>query len=168
MVPGMTATTPGDDPLEVLGEQFDWYRSHAKSSGQRYRVLEVTLLVVAASVPVSAVVSDSWVTAALGAVVVVLTGLRSIFSWQEDWLRFTEAWQQLQFARTLYVNRLPPYDDDANRVSRLVLRVQEIQAAETRGWLSLRAEDRRRPATSEPPVTPPPTPAPSPPPSSLP
>ena len=104
----------------------------------------MTLLVFAALVPVSAVVTEPWVTALIGAIVVVLTGLRSIFSWQEDWLRFTEAWQQLQFARTLYVNRLPPYDDDATRAARLIARVQDIQSAETRGWLSLRAADKRR------------------------
>ena len=144
----------GDDPLAFLDQQYTWYRSHAVRAGQRYKVLEVALLLFAALVPVSAVVFDSWVTALLGAVVVVLTGLRSIFSWQDDWLRFTEAWQQLQFARTLYVNRLAPYDDDTTRVSRLVLRVQEIQSSETRGWLALRADsDRRTQKIPKPPET---------------
>lgn len=141
-----------DDPLDLLDQQYAWYRSHAVRAGQRYKLLEVTLLVFAALVPVSAVVSERWVTALVGAIVVVLTGLRSIFSWQEDWLRFTETWQQLQFARTRYVNRLPPYDDDATRVSRLVDRVQEIQAAETRGWLTLRATEKRK--ADEPPPGP--------------
>jgi hypothetical protein len=139
----MSSTAPGDDPLELLDREYTWYRSHAVSAGRRYKVLEVLVLAFAALVPVSAVVAESWVTALLGAVVVVLTGVRSIFSWQEDWLRFTEAWQQLQFARTLYVNELAPYDDAATRVGLLVRRVQEIQAAETRGWLSLRADDSR-------------------------
>jgi Protein of unknown function (DUF4231) len=141
---GPPSGDPADDPLKYLDEKYAWYRSHAVRARQRYQVLEVTVLVFAAMVPVSAVVTEPWVTALLGGVVVVLTGLRSIFSWQEDWLRFTEAWQQLQFARTLYVNRLPPYDDDATRVSRIVVRVQEVQAAETRGWLALRAADKRR------------------------
>jgi hypothetical protein len=162
---GMTATPPGDlsddilgrpsgdpadDPLALLDAQYTWYRSHAVRAGQRHKVLEVTLLVFAALVPVSAVVTEPWVTALIGAIVVVLTGMRSIFSWQEDWLRFTEAWQQLQFARTLYVNRLPPYDDDATRVTRIVNRVQEVQAAETSGWLALRAADKRRAADAPP------------------
>ena len=155
----MTATPPGDlsddilgppsgdsadDPVALVDARYTWYRSHAVSAGQRYKGLEVTLLVFAAMVPVSAVVTEPWVTALLGAIVVVLTGLRSIFSWQEDWLRFTEAWQQLQFVRTRYVNRLPPYDDDATRAGRLIARVQEIQSSETRGWLALRASDKRR------------------------
>jgi hypothetical protein len=136
------STPPDDDPLALLDQQYTWYRGHAVSAGVRYKVLEITLLVVAALVPVSTVVTDRWVTALLGAIVVVLTGLRSIFSWQDDWLRFTEAWQQLQFARTRYVHGLPPYDDAGTRVAKLVQRVQAIQAAETRGWLSLRAEAR--------------------------
>jgi hypothetical protein len=158
----MTATGP-DEPLELLDQQYTWYRDHAGSAGLRYKVLEVAVLLFAALVPVSTVVTEPWVTALLGAVVVVLTGLRSIFSWQDDWLRFTEAWQQLQFARTRYVNGLPPYDDPATRSGLLVARVQEVQASETRGWLSLRADDRRlRPGGEAAPASPPATPAPPP------
>src|SRR4051794_8330289 len=122
--------TPPGEPLELLDTQYRWYRSRAIRAGQLYKALEVSLLAFAALVPVSAVVTEPWVTALIGAVVVVLTGLRSIFSWQEDWLRFTEAWQQLAFARTLYVNGMQPYDDPATRESLLVARVQDVQAAE--------------------------------------
>jgi hypothetical protein len=138
----MTVDTPPGDPLEMLDAQYVWYRSRAARAGKLYKALEVALLVFAALVPVSAVVTESWVTALLGAIVVVLTGLRSIFSWHDDWLRFTEAWQQLAFARMLYVNEMPPYADPATRTASLVSRVQEIQAAETRGWLALRAESK--------------------------
>jgi hypothetical protein len=133
-----------DDPLSILETQYAWYRGHARSAGMYYKGLEIAVLVAAALIPVSAVVTDRWVTALLGAVVVVLTGLRSIFTWQENWLRFTEAWQQLQFARTRYVHGLPPYDDPATRDATLVQRVQEIQRSETKGWLSLRADARSR------------------------
>jgi hypothetical protein len=143
MVPVMTPR-PDDDPLTILDQQYAWYRAHAVSAGVRYKVQEITLLVVAALIPVSTVVTDRWVTALLGAVVVVLTGLRSIFTWQDDWLRCTEAWQQLQFARTRYVHSLPPYDVEDTRDALLVQRVQEVQTAETRGWLSLRADARMR------------------------
>src|SRR5689334_16827400 len=131
------APPPPGDPLELLDVQYGWYRSRAIRAGKLYKALEVTLLVFAALVPVSAVVTESWVTALIGAVVVVLTGLRSIFSWQDDWLRFTEAWQQLAFARTLYVNGMPPYENPATCESLLVRKVQEIQTAEVRGWLAL-------------------------------
>ena len=137
-------TMPPDDPLELLELRYAWYRSHAVSAGMRFKLLEIALLVAAALIPVTTVVTERWVTALLGAVVVVLTGLRSIFTWQEDWLRFTEAWQQLEFARTRYVHGLQPYDDPATRDALLVQRVQEIQASETRGWLSLRADARSK------------------------
>jgi hypothetical protein len=144
--------TADDDPLVLLDDQYDWYRTRAVRAGQLYKALEVALLAFAALVPVSAIVFDRWVTALLGAVVVVLTGLRSIYSWQDDWLRFTEAWQQLLFARRLYANRLPPYDDDATRDGRLVMRVQDVQAAENRGWLSLRADLNNRRKTGSSPL----------------
>jgi len=150
-------TAPDDDPLAILDQQYAWYRTHAVSAGVRYKVLEISVLVAAAVVPVSTVVSDRWVTALLGAVVVVLTGLRSIFTWQDDWLRFTEAWQQLQFARTRYVHGLSPYDDPATRDAALVQQVQEIQASENRGWLSLRADARSKDRQDEAPPAEPPT-----------
>jgi hypothetical protein len=135
---------PDDDPLAILDARYSWYRAHAVSAGLRYKVLEIALLVAAALIPVSTVMTDRWVTALLGAVVVVFTGLRSIFTWQDDWMRFTEAWQQLQFARTRYVHGLPPYDDPATRDATLVQRVQEVQASESRGWLSLRSDARSK------------------------
>jgi hypothetical protein len=140
----MSTPPQEEDPLAILDQQYAWYRAHAVSAGVRYKVLEITLLVVAALIPVSTVITDRWVTALLGAVVVVLTGLRSIFTWQDDWMRCTESWQQLQFARTRYVHRLPPYDVEATRDALLVQRVQAVQTAETRGWLSLRADARSR------------------------
>jgi hypothetical protein len=156
----MTTPRDDDDPLAILDAQFAWYRTHAVSAGVRYKVLEIALLVVAALVPVTTVVTDRWVTALLGAVVVVLTGLRSIFTWQDDWLRFTETWQQLQFARNRYVHGLPPFDDPATRDATLVERVQQIQASENRGWLSLRADARSRDRSDTAPDAAAPNPAP--------
>ena len=54
---------------------------------------EIILLVVAAAVPTSAVVvpHNSPVPAILGAVVVVLSGLRSLFHWQDNYVRFSGA-----------------------------------------------------------------------------
>src|SRR4051794_19936378 len=79
--------------IDLANDSYDWYKKAAIRSRKLYKTLEVALLVTSAAVPTSAVlfVDNSAIPAVLGAVVVVLAGLRSIYHWQENYLRFSQA-----------------------------------------------------------------------------
>jgi Protein of unknown function (DUF4231) len=127
--------------LEYLIESANWYTSAAKRARVAFFVSETTVLIVAAAIPATAAfTADRRVPAALGAVVVVLTGLRSVFRWRDSWTRFTEAFLQLETARQLYVARAGPYSGEDCDI-RLTQRVTQIRTTETLGWIAMRRSD---------------------------
>ena len=73
----------------------------------------------------------------LGGIVVVLTGLRQVFRWPENYVRFTWACQTLKQERRRYDVGEAPYDDPALRDRRLMEVVNSVEAKETQGWTQL-------------------------------
>jgi hypothetical protein len=135
------AKTP--QALLALERSKRWYAKNAWQARRLHYASEVSLLVVAALVPVSAVfTADRRVPAALGAVLVILTGFRSLFRWRDNWVRFTQASVELETARQLYLVGAAPYDGE-DRDAVLVQRVREIEATETRGWVETRMQDAK-------------------------
>jgi hypothetical protein len=129
--------------LEVADKSWEWYRTAAVRSRKSYRSAEVGALVVSASIPVAAVISpkDALVPAILGAVVVVISGLRALFHWQDNYLRFSAAREAIENERRLFRTRAKPYGDEATRSQTLVEAVSRIESEEMATWLRI---SRRR------------------------
>jgi hypothetical protein len=114
------------------------YIQAAKKARRAYHVSETLLLVIAATIPASAVFTkDVRVPAVLGGLVVVITGLRSIFGWRDNWLRYSEAIGQLEIERVRYQYQVGPYSL-GNADALLAETVKEIELSETQGWVRLR------------------------------
>lgn len=130
----------------VCDDVIEWYARYAIRARTRYRLLEMALLVVGASISVAALAwpGNGVPAAMLGGVVVVLTGLRQVFHWQENYVRFTSACLTLRHERRRYDVGEPPYHDVALRDRRLMEVVNSVEAKETHGWAEL-VENRRRP-----------------------
>jgi hypothetical protein len=139
-------TTPAGDKVgsgEEVGyamgladESYRWYKDRAIHSRTAYRISETTLLVVAAAIPTSAAIdpSNAIAPAVLGGVVVVLTGLRAVFHWQDNYLRFSGAREAVEAERRSYNTGAKPYDDPATRDQILAAAVSKIEQAEMAGW----------------------------------
>jgi hypothetical protein len=142
----MTDTT---NALSRLKNSFKYYSEHAGASRRRHQILEVALLAAASSIPVTAltVPGNGVVTAIIGAVVVVLAGLRQIFHWNENFMRFTQACQALQAERWRYELELAPYDDPNSREKILIDAVIRIETDETGSWIEIQ---RHTPETAKP------------------
>jgi hypothetical protein len=118
---------------------YDWYKKHAIRARRAYKTAESALVVVAAAIPTSAVlIADSNVIpAVLGAIVVVISGLRSVFHWQDNYLRFSQAREAIEAERRLYNTLAPPYDDASTRDQILAGAVTRIEHEEMRGWVEV-------------------------------
>lgn len=104
----------------VLEDSLAWYRKHAWAARWAYHFVEVAILVVGSLIPTVTAFGDRpKTTAMLGASIVILAGLRPIFRWQDDWLRFTEACAQLVTERELFRFRVGDYEHE-DRDRRLV------------------------------------------------
>jgi hypothetical protein len=153
----MTETPPANsddrtrteaEAIKKIDESFDWYRRNAKKSRNRFQIVEVVQLVTAAAIPPTALLNSPWVPAVLGALVVVLTGLRPVFRWHENYIRFTEACQELLYEKRRFDARLPPYGTSISAESLLVEAVNRVEAKETGAWIELqRALDKSGNAT---------------------
>ncbi|HEX8631709.1 MAG TPA: DUF4231 domain-containing protein [Catenuloplanes sp.] len=128
--------------LGVANDSYTWYRKAAARAKWSYQVGECLLVLVAAAIPVAAVLrpDDATVPAILGGVVVVLSSLRGIFHWQENYLRFSRAREAVEAERRLYLTSGPPYDNVTTRDAVLVAKVTQIQQEELGGWLQIAAE----------------------------
>lgn len=107
-VTSQSATT--SSVLPEFDDAMKWYATHAWRARQWHYAAGTLLIVTGASVSVVALaIPDQSVTvAALGAVVVVLTGARAFFQWQDNWYRFTGACQALKQERRKYLVGQPP------------------------------------------------------------
>ena len=128
--------------LTLANDSYQWYRDAAIRSRRYYKVSETALIIVAAAIPVSAAIApgNSIAPAILGSVVVVLSGVRTIFHWQDNYLRFSGAREAVEAERRLYFTGAKPYDDPATRDQLLATMVSRIEKEEMRGWVRVAAE----------------------------
>lgn len=140
--PPRSGGTPDAGPgyaMRVANGSYDWYSNAAVKARRYFRLTETLLLLVSASIPVSAVISsrNTVVPAILGGVIVVITGLRSVFHWQDDYLRFSEAREAVEAERRLYYTGASPYAEPATRDQILAAGVTRIEQREMGTWVQL-------------------------------
>lgn len=129
--------------LDEARSSFDWYERNAKASRLRYQVSEVVLVCVAASVPIAGILTpdDARLPGVLGAVVVALTGLRAIFHWRDNWMRFSLASNAIKAEVRLYELHADPYSESTSRDAALIRNINSVERSETSGWMSLAGPD---------------------------
>ena len=134
--------TPDVYAISLANESYDWYRAAAKRSRRFYKISEVMLLLVSAAIPMSVVLlpTGQLLPAGLGSLVVVISGARSIFHWQENYLRFSGAREAVEAERRLYYTSSRPYDDVSTRDQRLAAAVTRIEQGEMKGWIKAVAD----------------------------
>lgn len=99
-------------------------------------------LLISAAIPASAaLIPDNAKTPAiLGAILVILTGLKSIFHWHDDYLRFSAAREAVEAQRRLYLTGGAPYDNLATKDSLLASTITSIERQEMEVWAKIAAK----------------------------
>jgi hypothetical protein len=136
--------------LQVLYKSYSWYESAAKKSRMFHRVTEVMQLLASAAIPLSAVLikGNTTIPAIFGAAIVIIAGLRAMFHWQEDYLRFSRARELVEAERRLFITGADPYGNSESSDQILVRRITEIEQQEMGVWLSI-AGPRRNGGAAE-------------------
>ncbi|TMR96125.1 DUF4231 domain-containing protein [Nonomuraea basaltis] len=134
--------TPAVYALTLADESYAWYRRAAGKARRFYRLSESLQLVLSAAVPVSAVLTpgDAKAPAILGGLIVIVTGLRSVFHWHDDYLRFSAAREAVEAERRRHRTGGKPFDDPATRDQLLVDAITRIERQEMDNWLQLVAQ----------------------------
>lgn len=125
--------TRNDLPPYVL-EQLTFYRDQSRTARHQYQILEVILILVAASIPAAAAVGASRGTlGVLGAVTAVLTGLRSLFQWQQNAASFAQTWMQIEGEVIRFDTDQAPYDR-GDKTRTLLTEIGGMVQTETTAW----------------------------------
>ncbi|WP_184815314.1 DUF4231 domain-containing protein [Actinophytocola algeriensis] len=134
-----------DYAWKLLHGSYEWYRDRAIRCRRAHRVSETVILLASSAVPVSIVIFPDGrvLPAILGSLVVIASGLRSVFHWQDNFLRFSEAREAIERQRRLYCTGSPPYDVENNRAQLLVAMLTQIEQNEMSQWLELATERPR-------------------------
>jgi len=106
------------------------------------RCLELATLVVSAAIPVTAALKTNIVVpGALGALVVILTGINARARYRENYLRETQIILAIQHQLVLFNYGEKPYDgDEKEREAVLALRVEDLIERDARIWVGQERE----------------------------
>jgi hypothetical protein len=125
--------------IKIADESYGWYKSHAIRSRRLHKGTESFLIATSAAIPVAALVApgNSIVPGVLGAIVGIVSGLRAVFHWQENYLRYSAAREAVERERRLYYTRAKPYNDPVTRAQNLVASVSGIEQDEMKSWMQI-------------------------------
>ncbi|WP_396126840.1 DUF4231 domain-containing protein [Amycolatopsis sp. FBCC-B4732] len=137
----MSVDGEGDDGYasRIANESYEWYRNRAILTRRAYRLSEMMLLVISASIPVVAVFfpHSSTISAVLGGVIVITSGSQSLFHWHENYLRFSQAREAVESERRLYNTWTAPYNLEESRSQVLVSAISRIEQQEMQRWITV-------------------------------
>lgn len=133
--------------LSLADGSFSWYRTAAIRARRLYRAAEISAIVISGLVPLSAVVlpGNTVVPAILGSAVVMITGLRSVFHWHENYLRFSRAREAVEAERRKYRTGAAPYTSSSDRDAVLAQAITQIEQEEMGQWLKIAVHPSREP-----------------------
>ncbi|WP_344496676.1 DUF4231 domain-containing protein [Nonomuraea monospora] len=128
--------------LEIADKSHAWYGRAAVKARRFYRISEIAQLFLSASIPIVALLvpGDATVPAMLGASLVVLTGVKSIFHWHDDYLRFSASREAVEAERRLYITGGNPYNDPSTKNALLASAVTRIERQEMASWTKIAAK----------------------------
>ena len=132
----------------AYSDQFSNYSAGARRNRLAYEVSRVVSLVAAATVTVAAGLSATpWVTATLGALIVVVEGLGQSFQWHVSWVAYRQAAETMRQHAIDFVAGVDAFDtpDLDDRLARLAQIRRDVAMSENGTWAR-----RMRPKTDTP------------------
>lgn len=132
--------------LTLADRSYEWYRTAAISSRRRHRVSAIGIQVFAALIPVSVLLVPRFtvIPAILGAAILITSGARATFAWQENYIRFSGAREAVEAQRRLYQTAADPYGDSKTRDQILAIAVTNIERDEMSVWVRIASEPPRQ------------------------
>ncbi len=134
-----------DPTMARLDDQIGWYDRRSGSNQRWYKALKVTVIILAALIPVLAGVplpllpatgAPSWVLGILGAVVVVIEGIQQLYQYHGNWISYRSTCEALKHEKYLYLAKAGPYAAAADAHALLAERVEFLVSQEHAKWAS--------------------------------
>ena len=118
----------------TVRERLRWYENNARYQRNAYYVAEVAGIGLSAAIPLAAALrAPEGAGAILGALVVVIGGLRHLYRWGENWIRSNRTLVDLEAEVTKWSQGIAPYGQPS-ATAQLVDKVEQIVVGETSMW----------------------------------
>jgi uncharacterized protein DUF4231 len=130
--PALGTDSPAEELITI---RFRWYYQQANQARLAYRTLGVVQLFAAVVIAISiAIDAPTWLAPALGGVIALAEGLRTLFGFKDAYPTYTRTAAELRNEAWLYAQRAGRYATLDNPDQLLAERVVEISLAETTDW----------------------------------
>ena len=122
-----------------LDNQIEWYDKKSAWNQKWFRSLQVIAILAAASITfLSGYMTDElmWIKISiglLGLLVAAVTGILSLYRFQENWIEYRTICESLKHEKFIYLTRTDPYDGE-NAFTLLVERVETLISKENTNW----------------------------------
>lgn len=123
-------------------DQINWMEGKSKWNQSRYKVLKVIEIVAAAMIPLLVSYQGTMetlktflgvTTGLLGVLIVILSSIRQLYKYQENWLTYRTTLESLKRERFLFETGASPYDD-ALAFQKFVANIESLLAKENESW----------------------------------
>ena len=130
--------TPGQDiTLDHLQDQIEWYDRKSGRNQKVFKVLKICTISAAALIPVLARMTFlSWVTAALGVLIVILEGLQQLNQYHSNWIAYRSTCEALKHEKFLYLGKAGMYAAANDPHALLAERIESLVSQEHAKWAS--------------------------------
>lgn len=128
-----------------LDDQINWYSQKSQWNQAWFKRLRVVEILFATSIPflVSYITLETTtlklVVGAMGIVVALISGLVTLYKFQENWIEYRTTAETLKHEKYLYLTLIAPYDGD-EPFRLLVARVESTISKENTNWAQLTRE----------------------------
>ncbi|MFA4902081.1 MAG: DUF4231 domain-containing protein [Desulfobaccales bacterium] len=122
-----------------LEDQLQWYDRKSIRNKRWYKILRVTQLCLAASIPIIALAGaawSKWVTAAFGGLIAVFEGVQQLNQFGPQWIAYRSTAEQLRHEKFLFLSQSGQYRNiEGGEALRLLAeRVEENVSQEHARW----------------------------------
>ena len=125
-----------------LDDQINWYSQESQWNQRCFKVLRILELVFASTIPflVGQITTETSllkiIVGSMGVCVAVISGLVSLYQFQENWIEYRTTAETLKHEKFLFLAKSPPYDGEGG-FHVLVARVESLVSKENTNWSRL-------------------------------
>lgn len=134
-----------------LEDQISWYDSKSQSAQKNYKRSGLVEFICAASIPFLAgflsadTVILKVIIGLLGVIVAVITAVKGLYQWNEDWFQYRTTCESIKKEKFLYLTGTEPYDfEEKQNLSLLVQRVESLVSKENTNWAQYMMQSKNK------------------------
>ncbi len=122
-----------------LNDQIDWYDRKSISCQNKYKILKIIEIIIAASIPtLASFLQIMLLYAALGSAILIIEGIIQINQYHNNWLNYRSTCEELKHEKFLFLANAGPYSSFDMPEQILAERVESLISREHAKWVTCR------------------------------